>query len=46
VAGGGCRAGIVSNSVLKRVKIGQYPEGTGTGSMPAARSVSDSLFEH
>jgi len=46
VAGGGCGAGIVSDSALKRVKMGQYPEGMGTGSMPTTRSVSDSLFEH
>ena len=46
MAGGGCGAGIISDSALKRVKMGQYPEGTGTGSMPAARSASDSLFEH
>jgi len=46
VAGGGCGAGIISDLALKRVKMGQYPEGMGMGSMPAARSASDSLFEH
>jgi len=46
VAGRGCGAGIISDLALKRVKMGQYPEGMGMGSMPAARSASDSLFEH